>query len=379
MDADDAIPFQHPFARRFHRWFGANADSHALYPRWLFLRALAVIFFSAFYSLAFQIHGLVGAHGILPARDFLDDVAASYGLVGRVWYAPTLLWLGAGDGALTALVAFGIAASVLLFVNVAPRAMLVLCTILFCSFIAVGQEFAQYQSDGMLLEAGFLSFFLAPRGLRPKLGASQPPSRAAVFLLVWEWFRIYFESGWVKLASGDAQWRGLTAMDHYYENGPLPTWMGWYVQERLPHAFHAATALATLVIELALVWIVFFGRRARLVCFCIVTPLQIGIILTANYAFLNYLVLALGFLLLDDRDLARLHKRLSRVQSACEAVATWRTWGSAAALAWIFYATLAVWFALPGPLLWPWLLVHRARIANAYGLFAVMTEARYEI
>src|SRR5262249_43045095 len=39
---------------------------------------------------------------------------------------------------------------------------------------------------------------------------------------------------------------------------------------------------------------------------CIVTSLQIGIILTANYAFLNYLVLSLGFLLLDDRFLMRL-------------------------------------------------------------------------
>ena len=27
--------------------------------------------------------------------------------------------------------------------------------------------------------------------------------RASLFLLLWEWFRIYFESGVVKLASGD--------------------------------------------------------------------------------------------------------------------------------------------------------------------------------
>src|SRR4029077_2860532 len=39
----------------------------------------------------------------------------------------------------------------------------------------------------------------------------------------------------------------------------------------------------------------------RILCFCVVTLLQISIILTANYAFLNYIVLALGILLLDDR------------------------------------------------------------------------------
>ena len=47
--------------------------------------------------------------------------------------------------------------------------------------------------------------------------------------------------------------------------------------------------------ELAVVWMLFLPRRVRLVCFCIVTPWEIGVILTANYTFLNYLVLALGF------------------------------------------------------------------------------------
>ena len=53
-----------------------------------------------------------------------------------------------------------------------------------------------------------------------------------------------------------------------------------------------------------IVWMAWLPRRFRLACFLIVTPFQIGIILTANYAFLNYLVLLLGVLLLDDRALA---------------------------------------------------------------------------
>ena len=108
----------------------------------------------------------------------------------------------------------------------------------------------------------------------------------------------------VKLLSGDQQWRNLTAMDEYYQNGPLPTWIGWYV-EHLPHWFHAASALGTLVMELGIVFMLFFPRRVRIVCFFIVTPWEIGVILTANYTFLNYLVLSLGFLLLDDRFLRR--------------------------------------------------------------------------
>ena len=117
----------------------------------------------------------------------------------------------------------------------------------------------------------------------------------------------------VKLVSGDRQWRTLTAMDEYYQNGPLPTWIGWYAQH-LPHWFHAASAAGTLVLELGIVWMLFLPRRVRIVCFFIVTPWEIGVILTANYTFLNYLVLSLGFLLLDDRFLLQFvpewHRRL---------------------------------------------------------------------
>ena len=94
-------------------------------------------------------------------------------------------------------------------------------------------------------------------------------------------------------------------MDEYYQNGPLPTWIGWYVQH-LPHWFHASTVYATLALELGLVWMLFLPRRWRIACFFIVTPWQIGVILTANYTFLNYLVLLLGVLLLDDSFVLRL-------------------------------------------------------------------------
>jgi len=39
---------------------GPTGDGGVLWPRWIFLRALGLIFFSAFYSLAFQIKGSSG-------------------------------------------------------------------------------------------------------------------------------------------------------------------------------------------------------------------------------------------------------------------------------------------------------------------------------
>lgn len=339
-------------------WFLADAPQF-LRARWLWLRALGLIFLSAFDSLLFQIHGLIGPDGILPARDYLRALRAAVGGVKAAWLAPTLLWLDAGDFALHALVWTGIAASLCIVFNLFPRAAIAVAGLCFLSFVAAAQEFSGYQSDGMLLEAAFLSLFLGR--------ADQAPPRAAVFLLQWEWFRIYFESGVVKILSGETQWRDLTAMDEYYENAPLPTWIAWHVQQRLPHAFHAATAAATLAVELLVAWLVFFPKKSRLVAFLITTPLQIGIILTGNYAFLNYLVLALGVWLLEER--CRLPVAGSQRSPAT------RNW-QPATLAIVLVTTVAGFLSPNFPTV---RLLEPFRIANSYGLFAVMTRERYEI
>jgi len=411
------------------RWLfdSEHGASDRLIPRWIFLRALGCIYFSAFFSLVFQIRGLIGPEGILPANEYLQAVAHSFGHFSRLWFAPTLLWFSSGSPMLTALCWVGMVASVLAVFNVWPRGMLVICFACFLSFVSAAEDFSGYQSDGMLLEAGFIALFFAPLGFRPGWGAARPASRASLFLLQWEWFRIYFESGVVKIASGDPEWRRMTAMDEYYQNGPLPTWIGWYVQH-LPHWFHAASTYATLALELGLVWMIFLPRRWRIVCFFIVMPWQIGIILTANYTFLNYLVLALGFLLLDDRFLfhffpRRWEKSLlhpveatgppgvspAATHSESRDVATqsskapksedsdvhnWPTIFSpqlaalklslaGVMLSWIFYATTAqlVWMVRPKTPLptAPVTALEPFRIANQYGLFAVMTRGRYEI
>jgi hypothetical protein len=370
-------------------------------PRWVFLRVLGAVYFSAFFSLIFQIRGLIGPGGILPADMYLQAVARSLGYLQRIWYAPTLLWWSTAPLTLSALCWAGLAASILLVLNLWPRGMLVVCWVCFLSFVSAAQDFSGYQSDGMLLEAGFISLFVAPAGLRPGLDWAHRTPRAPWFLLQWEWFRIYFESGVVKLLSGDPQWRHFTAMDEYYQNGPLPTWIGWYVQH-LPHWFHAATVYATLVLELGLVCLLFFPRRWRIACFLIVTPWQVGVILTANYTFLNYLVLAMGVLLLDDQFFlgflpARWRDRVRPVLEANSASVNHQTiqpsnpaesWRmiklsvTSLMLGWIWYASTAqlVWmFAkMPLPTL-PISALEPFRIANSYGLFAVMTRGRYEI
>jgi lipase maturation factor 1 len=396
------------------RWLfgpGPTGPHCRLGARWIVLRALGLIYYSAFFSLLFQVTGLIGPNGILPAKDYLQYLGQHLGTVERYWYAPTVFWISSSDLALKLMCWVGMAAAVLLTINIWPRAMLLVCLVSYLSFVAALQDFSSYQSDGMLLEAGFIALFFAAPGLRPGLARGHPPSRAALFLLQWEWFRIYFESGCVKLLSGDPQWRHFTAMDQYYQNGPLPTWIGWYTQH-LPHGFHVFSVGLTFAVELGIVFLMFAPwRRLRVLCFLIVTPFEIGIILTANYTFLNYLVLSLGFLLLDDDALAAMPiRRLSvwvkaklapvrpRVGIQAEAasdgeggslprwrqhVAAIRLAISAVTLTWIFYITavLLLWMfspRLPLPIQ-PVAALEPFRIANRYGLFAVMTRARYEI
>ena len=396
-----------------------------LLPRWLFLRGLGLVYFSAFLALVFQVLGMSGSGGILPAAQYLEALRP----LGneRLWLAPTLLWWGCSDHALVLLVWIGLLASVLVVLNILPRPALLACWVCFLSWVAVSQDFGQYQSDGMLLEAGLLAILIAPTGLRPGWGARSLGSRAALLLLLWEWFRIYFESGVVKLASGDPTWRNLTAMYDYYANGPLPTWAGWYLGH-LPFAFHRFTAALTLVVELLLVFLVFLPRRWRLACFVVVTVWQIGVIATANYAFLNYLVLLLGVLLLDDRALLRMVPERWRTSFAPvpgtpalssrpesqrdpaerpatsaaaqlpsqttrpnhglrrhprELVRALRIALTAVLLTMVAYATVAPLIEMFLPRLplpaSPMTLLGPFRVANTYGLFATMTPHRYEI
>ena len=158
-----------------------------------------------------------------------------------------------------------------------------------------------------------------------------------------------------------------------------------------------------LALELVLVWMLFLPRRWRIVCFLIVTPGRTGVILTANYTFLNYLVLALGFLLLDDRFLRALlaanggrnrsrtwirHPNANadcKIQDVCVSSVSgqWKiSEADALFLTWIFYATTAqlIWMFSPVPLpMSPVTALEPFRIANRYGLFAIMTRGRYEI
>src|SRR5208282_2644756 len=98
-----------------------------------------------------------------------------------------------------------------------------------------------------------------------------------LWLLRWLLFRLMFESGCVKLMSGDSSWWHLTALRVHYETQPLPTWIGWHAHQ-LPAGVQAACCFLLLGIELVVPILIFAGRRARLTAAGIFVLLQVLIL-----------------------------------------------------------------------------------------------------
>ena len=348
----------------------------------LFLRLLGLCYLAAFLSLWVQVDGLIGSRGIAPAGNFLE--AARSQLPGERWTAlPTLCWFDAGDGFLHFLCGAGTLASLLAVAGLLPAPALLLCWVFYLSLSNVAQPFLDFQWDLLLLETGFLGIWLAPiRRLR--IGAALEPSPAMRALACWLLFRLMFSSGFVKLASGDPSWRNLTALTFHYWTQPLPPWTAWYASHA-PVLFQKLSCLVMFAVELGAPFFILAPRRLRLIACGAMIGLQAIIAATGNYAFFNFLAVALCVLLLDDGVFpSRLRERAAADPLAARG--RWPRFVLVPVAAIVLTASL-VEFAgtLRLRLPWPGLAISTARAAMAfrsvggYGLFMVMTTSRPEI
>lgn len=370
------------------RWLVGAADGKTTYAlsRWMFLRALGVIYLIAFVSFWVQVKGLIGPQGVLPAQDFLQALRRHLG-PERYRVVPTVLWLDAGGPALDAVCALGVLASLLLIANLAPIANLVLLWVLYLSLASVGRDFLAFQWDVLLLEVGLLAVLVAPTHLLAGRSFETGVSAVALFLLWWLLFRLMFQSGVVKLTSGDPTWRDLTALDYHYWTQPLPTWAAWFVN-LTPAWFKKLSVLLTFAIEIGFPLLIFGPRPVRLAACAGLVFLQLLIFATGNYNFFNLLAFALLALLVDDALWARiLPARLVDSLPAQAGTGPPGLWAAAAAvagLALFLLATAKLWLTFPGTSLprfaaraiaW----TEPFRSVNSYGLFRVMTTQRPEI
>src|SRR6266853_730418 len=150
------------------QWLVGSADGRSTYAvtRWLFLRALGLVYLIAFASLWVQVKGLIGSQGILPADQSLQALKGYLGS-DRYRLVPTLFWLGSSDLALQLGCAAGVGCALLLVGNVAAIPALIVLWALYLSLAAVGRDFLAFQWDVLLLEAGLLAIFFAPAQLLP--------------------------------------------------------------------------------------------------------------------------------------------------------------------------------------------------------------------
>jgi hypothetical protein len=327
--------------------------------------------------------GLLGSQGISPAHDYLQRIAADFG-VTRFLALPTLFWFNSSDAVLQGAALAGVALAALLYFGYLAKYMertaLVLLYLLYLSFSMAGQEFLSFQWDSLLLEAGFLAIFF---------GRSASGTRVIAWLYRLLVFRLFFLSGYVKLASHDPFWSSLTALDYHYHTQPLPNIVAWYA-DKLPAWFQRASTFSVLAIELGVPFLIFAPRRLRMTGAWILLGLQALIFLTGNYTFFNLLTMALVLFLFDDQALAPLLRWFApsriRARLAAEPPPSSKRSRMAMALLAAFVLALgatrlieSIEGAAPEPLNTLGRVTSPFQVVNSYGLFAVMTTTRPEI
>ncbi len=359
----------------------------------LLLRALAVVFLIAFASLRAQLTGLVGEGGILPAARFMEAAAkfhppaGPFGLFGERARVPTLAWFGTSDRFLEGLAEAGMATSLLPLLGILPGPAFLALWLLYLSLVTVGADFLAFQWDGLLLECGLLAAALAPWQVRAGPRHAPPPDRwllAAFRLLL---FQLMFQSGVVKLASGDPTWSSLAALEVHYQTQPLPSPLAWYVHQ-LPWWFHRLSVAVMFAIELVVPFWVLLPGTLRQHAFFPLVGLQVLIALTGNYGFFNLLSALLCLVCLDDAWLVRrfpglrswVGEPLTEREPVVKLVLA-RAVGAVFLLASLSHlASMAIGYPrLPGPLKSLLRTTSPLRSFPGYGLFAVMTTERREI
>jgi hypothetical protein len=151
--------------------------------------------------------------------------------------------------------------------------------------------------------------------------------------------------------------------------------------------FHKAETVATLVLELVIPPLYFAPRRLRVFAFWLTVLLQVTIAATGNFGFFNLLTVAIAVVLLDDASFPRwVRDRRWPEPPERRRRPAWRGIALAPLAIVLLVATTARgvlrahfrpdWAAAAYSLTRP---VEPYHVANAYGLFEVMTTERPEI
>lgn len=341
-------------------------------------RGVAALYVVAFLSSFRQFPALLGERGLTPAPDFLRRSS------GRT--APSLFRLRLtpySDRLLRAVCVAGmvLGASVVVGLPQAgpawtPIPVFLAMWGLYLSIVAIGQRFYGFGWESMLLEAGFVVGFLGSHEVAP-------PALILLFLR-WMMLRLEFGAGMIKMR-GDVSWRNLTAMNYHHQTQPMPNPVSRFAHQK-PEWWHKTETLGSHSIQLVMPWLLFAPQPIASFAACLIILSQLVLVVTGNYAWLNWLTILIAFAGISDSFLGWV------------AGGPWPGWewqglgavGPAHSPVWWLVLTAAV-FVFLAVLSWKPLKnlfsrrqlmnasFNRWHLVNAYGAFGSMTETRREV
>jgi Lipase maturation factor len=262
--------------------------------RLIFQRGLALTYLIAFTVAAAQFRALLGRHGLTPIPAYVRRVPfRAAPSVFQLHYSDRFFAAVAWAGALlSATVAAGLADAVPLWASMVLWALLWAA---YLSIVNVGQVWYGFGWETLLLEAGFLAVFLG--------NARTAPPVLVLWLLRWLLFRLEFGAGLIKLR-GDRCWRDLTCLYYHHETQPMPNPLSRHFH-RLPRPLHRVEVAANHVTQLVVPFGLFAPQPYATVAAAIVIVTQLWLILSGNFAWLNWLTALLATPVVDWRALAR--------------------------------------------------------------------------
>ncbi|OLC11011.1 MAG: hypothetical protein AUH39_00555 [Chloroflexi bacterium 13_1_40CM_67_9] len=266
--------------------------------RFVFERALGGIYLVAFLVAVNQFRPLLGERGLLPAPEFIRAVPfrASPTLFHLIGYSDRRLLVVAWAGiALSVVATLGLLDGVGYTVPFASMVIFASLWILYLSIVNIGQTFYSFGWESLLLETGFLAIFLGP--------ATTAPQFSLIVLMRWLLFRVEFGAGMIKMR-GDRCWRDLTCLYYHHETQPMPNPLSWSFHH-LPERLHRIEVLGNHFAQLVVPWFLFFPQPIATVAGIVIVATQSWLVVSGNFAWLNFITIALAISAFDNAALAR--------------------------------------------------------------------------
>lgn len=354
------------------------------FARQVLQRGIAALFAVAFASTLNQFRPLLGERGLLPAPELLEWARSS--TRGRRLLRPTLFRrIRYTDRRLVALCVAGMLVAAALVAGIpqlGPPWVPMLCFLAlwlgYMSITSIGQTFYGFGWEMLLLEAGFLAAFLG--------SDDQPPTVVVIVLFWWLVFRLEFGAGMIKIRGG-REWRDLTALTFHHETQPMPGPLSRQAH-LLPRWFHKGEVLGNHFAQLVVPWFLFAPLLGLFVpgpvpgivgaaAAAIVIATQAWLVLTGNFAWLNWMTIVLAFSAVG----VPLGPPRETVAAPGVVDGIPLYWLVAACAVGLLYVVLS-WWPLQNLFARRQLMnasFNRWQLANAYGAFGTVTKERIEI